>query len=362
MRVIVGLVDYDFQTNTSIKLCPPNLQIMKLANYYKVEQNKYCKIVDLNQQDFSGYQKIYFFSQQDHYPKVPQQFLRADNVIFGGTAFTNGEYVPFENEVIEYTLPKINVYSYILHQKYDDGIKSEVIEHLLDDSYYRMYAGKNKLPIPPITTRKRIYLYDKEFFYSDWQDIIQEIIQRKPSSIFRIHPIWCKTVTQFAQIRSINKLARTNDVILDFNVPLDEIYYLFKVYKKMFLANITKNVNVFLPFGGAYATGNLYRKDLIYKLNLLYSFWSNNIIIKVKYTEPPIGVNDPLMNLTKRIEAWANNQTKEQKSIKDMITKKGKKKSVQMEQLEQLLHFFPSSKTLFDQSMSSIRKGGIWRI
>ncbi len=34
---MIGLVDWDFQINTSMRLCPPNLEIMKLANYYKSE-------------------------------------------------------------------------------------------------------------------------------------------------------------------------------------------------------------------------------------------------------------------------------------------------------------------------------------
>ena len=308
---MIGLVDYDFQTNTSMRLCPPNLEIMKLANYYKSEQNKYCRLINLNQQQLSGYEKIYFFSQKDGTPKIPEAFLRADNVIFGGTAFTNGEYIPFENQIIQYTMPKINIYTELLHQKYNNGVKSKVISHFLDDTYYRMYAKNNKLPVPPVMMRKRVYLYDIDFFYPDWKDIIEDISARKPASILRIHPIYCNTVTQFGEIRSISKLSHSNDVILDLNVPLDEIYYLFKVYKKMFLANITKNVNVYLPLGGNFKTPIQYRKDLIYKLNLLYSFWSNNIMIKVKYKEANIGIVNPLSNLMKRIQLWANNDTKD---------------------------------------------------
>ena len=34
---MIGLVDYDIQVSTSSQLIIPNLEIMKLATYYKLE-------------------------------------------------------------------------------------------------------------------------------------------------------------------------------------------------------------------------------------------------------------------------------------------------------------------------------------
>ena len=95
-------------------------------------------------------------------------------------------------------------------------------------------------------------------------------------------------------MRNCSKLSRTDEVILDIPIPLDEIYYMLKKYKKLFLADITGNSQVFLPLGGNFPTKNQYIKDIIYKLNLLYSFWANKIIIKLKYQEPTIGYIDPI--------------------------------------------------------------------
>jgi len=39
--------------------------------------------------------------------------LRAQNIVFGGTGFTK-EYVPFENEIIDFTIPKPTIYKDIL--------------------------------------------------------------------------------------------------------------------------------------------------------------------------------------------------------------------------------------------------------
>jgi hypothetical protein len=61
---------------------------MKLATYYKNEENTFCRLIDLKEQELSSYDKIYFFSEQEKYPEIPDAFKRADNIIFGGTAFT----------------------------------------------------------------------------------------------------------------------------------------------------------------------------------------------------------------------------------------------------------------------------------
>ena len=357
---MIGLVDYDFQTEKSINLHPPNIQIMKLASYYKREENKFCKLVSLDDSDPDAYEKIYFFSQQEKYPNIPQNFLRASNVTYGGTAVTNGLYIPFKNSIIDYTIPRTHVYSEILKQKYNDGIRANIIKHILDDTYYRMYAGNNRLPIPPIIPKKRVYLYDVDIFYPEWKEILNTIIERKPTAIFCIHPIRCTTITQYSLIRNYPKFARTNKIILDLNVPLDQIYYLLKVYKKMFIADITTNSNVCIPIGGSFKTATQYRRDLIYKLNLLYSFWSVNIPIKTFYQYPKMGFKNPLANLEKKIEAWSNNLLKEKKTINEYLQKKNK--TIEEIELDELIKFIPSGKNLFNQTSTSIKNGGIWRI
>ena len=68
---MIGLVDYDLQTTSLTALIPPNLEIMKLANYYKTELNTFCRLIDLNENDLSGYEKIYFFSEQEGRITIP---------------------------------------------------------------------------------------------------------------------------------------------------------------------------------------------------------------------------------------------------------------------------------------------------
>lgn len=359
---MIGLVDYDLQTSSSINLTPPNLEIMKLATYYKLEENKFCRLVDLDESDLSTYDKIYFMSEGSYNPKIPETFLRADNVVFGGAAFTK-EYIPFENEIIDYTLPRLAIYQEFLKRKYQDGIKTKVISHILDDSYYRMYAGENKLPIPPINVRKRIFIYDKNIFYPDWQEIITELTNRRPSNIICIHPIICKTVSQFFQVRKFSKISRSNSIILDFDIPLEEVSCMLKKYKNYFLAEITENSNVYLSLGGSFNNEQKYIKDFVYKINLLYSFWSKKIPLKIIYQEPYIGEKDPIQHLSKMVEAWSTNDTKENKTLNERRPRANiKNNPIERQEQEIVIKRFPSASNLFNQTFNNLKNRGYWAL
>ena len=359
---MIGLVDYDLLSSPSSTFIIPNLEIMKLATYYKIEKNKFCHLLSLNETDLSGFEKIYFFSEKHYTPNIPEIYLRQSNVIYGGTAFTNGIYKPFENSLIDFTIPKISIYKEYLKSRYDDGVRAKVISNALDNTYYRMYANEH-LPIPPIMSNKKIILYDKNFFYPDWREIIEEISARKPSSIIRIHPIICKKLSEFFEIRHLTKIKRTIDVILDLDIPLNEVYYMLNKYKNQFKADITVTSNVYLQLGGNYATNFQYFKDIIYKLNLLYCFWSFDIPIKIKYEPCFVGFKNPLTNISRQIEIWTG--TKHRYNLERTINQKianKKKINICEEEKKLLLKFYPSAKDLFDQTYTSILKGGRWRV
>ena len=358
---MIGLVDYDLQTSTSIKLFHPNLEIMKLATYYRTEENLFCRLIPLDEEELSGYSKIYFFSESNRQPEVPPAFLRASNVIYGGTAFTNGKYIPFENSIIDFTIPRPLIYKEFLKQKYEDGIKAKIIAGILDNSYYRCYANE-KLPMPPIITGKQVILYDKEFFYPDWREILNEIISHKPSSIIRIHPIICKKLSDFFEVRNYPKLNRNNKVILDLDIPLEEVYYMINKYKNYFLADVGKTSSVYLKLGGTYATSFQYFRDFVYKINLLFCMWSSKIPIKIYYEPPHIGYKNPIANLSEKVESWADmtTGTNAEHTINDRIKKKTK--SIWEEERDLLLKFHPKEINLFTHSYNSISQGGRWRI
>ena len=360
---MIGLVDIDLQTSTATNLCPPNIEIMKLATYYKTEENLFCRLINLDETELTSYDKIYIFSEADTQPQIPEAFRRANNVIYGGTAFTKGIYKPFENDLIDYTIPRTFIYKPLLAEKYVAGLKDTVITHILDDSYYRMYAGESKLPITPLLPKHRMFIYDRDFFVPDWRNIIDKIIERNPSSIQPIHPIICKTINNYFGVREYNKISKNTTIILDLNIPLDDTPLLMKKYKNKFLADIRESSNVYITLGGTFDTRGQYLKDFIYKLNLLYVFWSQDIPLKIKYIKPQIGYTDPIANISRLVEIWTASNTNLTKSIHDRIPKDKKSTEIRPERSEgrAIIERFPSAKTLFYQTRETVKKGGFWK-
>ena len=360
---MIGLVDLQLQSWDKLQLCPPNLEIMKLATYYQREENKFCRIINLDERELGGYEKIYVFSESKDYITVPDAFKQATNIIYGGTAFTNGKYVPFENTLIDYTIARTNIYAGFLKDKYAAGLSETEVNRLLNNSYYRWHAGENELPVPAIKKRHRIYIYDRDFFQEGWRKVIDKIIHRNPSSIQFIHPAHYKKISDFLEVRENALIARGNDAYLDLNIPLRETPILMKHYKNRLLAVITPSSQVYLSLGGSLHYQSEYLKDIIYKLHLLYVFWSCGISLKIKYEEPTLGCYNPIIDLSKLISTWTQGETCNYKSIIERIPKDKKLTDVrpEREQLRIILEKYPSAETLFRQTFTTVKKGGLWK-
>lgn len=361
---MIGLVDLQLQSWPKPQLCPPNLEIMKIATYYQSEENKFCRLIGLEETELEAYEQIYVFSESKDFITVPEAFKRAKNVIYGGTAFTNGIYLPFKNKVIDYTLARPRIYSNFLKEKYNAGLLEELeITRLLNNSYYRWHAGEEELPLPAIKKRHRIYIYDKDFFQEGWRKIIDRMINRNPSSINFIHPAHYKRISDFLDVRENALIAKGNDAYLDLDIPLKETPILMQYYKNRLLAVITPSSRVYLSLGGSYHYQSDYLKDVIYKLNLLYVFWSCNIPLKLKYEEPTLGCYNPISDISKLITTWSQGETCHTKSIIDRIPKDKKLSEVrpEREQLRQILERYPTYETLFRQTTETAKQGGLWK-
>ena len=195
----------------------------------------------MDETELTNYDKIYIFSESKEFIKVPDAFLRAPNVIYGGTAFTNGIYIPFENKLIDYTIAHTRIYYNYLKEKRQAGLDDKQIGKLLDNSYYRWHAGENELPLPAINKRRRLYIYDINFFQNGWRNIINKIIDRNPSSIQFIHPAHYKKISDFLEVRENSLIAKGNDAYLDLDIPLKETPILMKHYKNRLQAVIVPN-------------------------------------------------------------------------------------------------------------------------
>lgn len=352
---MIGLVDYDIYQSKGFTLHPPNLEIMKLASYYKIEEHEFCRLVSLEETMLDGYDKIYFFSE-DRNISIPESFKSAKNVIFGGSAFNNGIYKPFDNSLIDFSIPRSYLYKDFLNDKYRNGVKTREINSFLDSSYYRMYAGEEQLPLPVVKRNKKIYIYDTDFCKSNWKELIEKIEKRNPSSIKTIHPIICYSLDDFRFVRAHTKIRRDNDVILNFNKNCQDFNEILNKNKNYFLGEITKTSKVFLPFGGTKQTSFEYCRDLIEILNLLYLFWSKGIKIKLKYIYPNKGIINPIENLSLFIERWSNDFS----SNKTLLEKIDKKKQ-EKEEFKLFMKFYSSQTFLFSQTYKMNEDRGYWK-
>ena len=343
-------------------LRPPNLEIMKLAEYYKREENKFCRLINLDETELSGYEKIYVFSENDNCISLPEAIRRAPNVILGGSAFTNRIYVPFEDELIDYTLPRTNIYAQLLKDKYAAGESEIVIGHILDDTYYRRFAGKAELPIPPIKKKKRVYIYDRDFFQEGWETIVNNIASHKPSSINFIHPAHFRRLTDFFNARENEIIAKSNDVYLDINIPLKETNYMMRKYKTRLRSLILPSSAIYLSLGGSYNYLIEYYKNYIYKLNLLYEFWANGIPIKIKYEIPTIGCYDPIRELSEFTALWTRSSKNTTQTIWERLPKTTELENIKMakEQLKKFTERFPQQSILFKQNQTMLQNRGRW--
>lgn len=360
---MIGLVDLQLQSWTKPQLCPPNLEIMKLATYYQTEENKFCRLINLDETELGGYDKIYIFSESRDFITVPEPFKRASNIIYGGTAFTNGKYIPFENKLIDYTLARPRIYANFLKEKYQAGLEESEINKLLDNSYYRWHAGTEELPMPSVYKRHRLYVYDIDFFQGEWRKVMDKMIARKPSSIHFIHPMKYNKISDFLEVRENALVAKNYDSFLNLNIPLKETPVLMKHYKNRLLAVINPSSQVYITLGGSFHYQSDYLKDIIYKLNLLYVFWSCNIPLKIKYEEPNLGCYNPIPDISKLIATWSQGETCMKKSILDRIPKDKKMSEIrpEREQVRIILDRYPSSETLFRQTRETTKQGGFWK-
>ena len=357
---MIGLVDLDlYQKSSSTSLYYPNIEIMKLASYYKIEERQFCRLLSPEENNLEAYDKIFLFSEQDRVD-IPMEYKQAKNIVYGGSAFTKKRYIPFENDLIDHTLPRTFIYKNFLAEKYQEGVKTKNIDTFLDSTYYRMYAGSDRLPIPAIRKRKRVVLYDRDFFYPDWEKMLNFISEKSPSKIVRIHPVFCSRLSQFFTLRSFTKFSRENEIVLDLKIPLEDLNTLFKKYELKFLADINNSSNVFFPFGDSLQGTIQYYQDLIYILNILYSFWAKDIQIKLKFIEPKIGFRNQITELSRVIENWSNLSTEGKKS--SSIIQKIKKNSIEKQQYEELIRYYPKIEELFHQTFNDLKDRRYWRV
>lgn len=353
---MIGIVDYDFM-KVKRGLPNPSLDAMRMAAYIKKElKESVFLLTDLA--TIPNCEIVHFFTDK-RLEELPLELLAYENVEFYGKYFQN--HIP---ELADYLIPDITIYNSIVQDKLLDCTVSENRAlSFFDSFYYRAKRGKAKLPIPPMASNKKVYIYDEDILaYDDCWEILDELLKRSPSSIYTINPICCRTMKQFLVLREdYEKISRGNKVFLDFFVPLHQLEVYFGKYKLKLLGEITKTAEVYVYLGKSYGVQSYYDtfyiKNLYYCLHLLFSYYSRNIPIKAALFYPTNGAINNYEIIYKIIERWANSKDYD-KTLTD-FTKSKKEK----EMLQKLIEKHPIMEQFMNKSKNSlIQTRGIWRI
>lgn len=353
---MIGIVDYNF-IKVKKGLPNPSLDAMKMAAYVRKEKKESIQLLP-NLELIPNYDKVYFFTNE-RLENLPMEVAIHENIEFFGEHFQNN--IP---TLADHLQPDISIYHDIIQEKLLDWeITEERALSFLDSSYYRAKRNGVRLPIPPMVSNKKVYVYDEDFLqYDDCWDILKDLLKRNPSSIHMIHPINCRTIKQFLYLREdFDKISRSNKVVLDYFVPLHQLETYFGKYKMKLLGEITKTAEVYIYLGKSYGSyayyDPFYLKNLYYCLHLLFSYYSRNIPIKVMTYIPTDGSINNYSTIYKIIERWANSKDYD-KVLTDCIYSKKEK-----ELFNKFIEKNPIMSQFINRSKNSlIKTRGIWRI
>lgn len=333
---------------------------MKLAEYLKKEKNIPCRIILPDEKNVNLYEKIYYCS--DIIEKIPGFLYECNKLEFIGEAYDDFD---FDDELIDYMIPRPEIYKEYLRTYCANGkVPLREIETFLDATYYQVWDEiGDQLPIPPIKKGKRIYLYDTKLIRDGIDEVFQEISERSPRTIKTIYPIRVKNFQQFLLVKEeLSELSETIDFIFDSSFSLFDLKNEIEKYQEELRAYIGYSTNFFIPFGGLKGVANTeigYSRDLFRALDVIYTFWSFNIPVKLKYIEPALGKNNTQERLHKYIEKWSINiSTKKGRDA--AIDRKGISKEIQ-ESCHRISLLMPRSHDFFVQTYNNIKKRGKWK-
>lgn len=116
----IGLYDSDF---SDFGIAPFNLEIMKLATYYKNKKEIVGLAPALSPEMYSNM----FYRKDYNNGHFDIEALNNPNIKYGGLAFTNNIYVPMEKS-IELSIPDTNIYSKLISSLQLSKLDSEALK------------------------------------------------------------------------------------------------------------------------------------------------------------------------------------------------------------------------------------------
>lgn len=310
-----GFIDFDLLNLKGYKnFVPPNLELMKLAQYFSQEEKQICRIITEDFSSLGAYEKVFVRADFSSIEDIKKILPPSQNIHFGGKSFTGGKYTPLRKSIIEFSRADPRLYNPLFKSWRERGmIKDELIQIYLRHIYYRLVLGNKILPLPVVgaVPWQNLILYDDDLLsIDDWDRKLQsQIADKKISRIHSVNPIKCPNLSAFRLFKEQPKFLSGTEVILDFNVPIQDQDYFIKEYRSFLQSYIAVNTPVYFYIGKDYSPTQFYSQDF-YEINLIKTIefmkriWKNSIPIKLKYYREP-EVKNPYDAIFQRVETWS---------------------------------------------------------
>lgn len=208
---MIGLIDQDAIFGKGNFF--PNVELMKIAAYYKNEREIVNFIDDFSPKNLKRYRKIYLRKDICDRKYLPV-FLNMPNVIAGGKAFNGGDYDPIPKKM-EGMFPDQTIY-YPLYRYYilKGRLTKTQVQTFLSSSFIR-FSDKGRLLTENYKkmidySKNRYFIVDDDFFACKEWDKIIPLFQKK-HYIFNYHIIY--------SIDEMKKFLNFNNEYPNFLVP-----------------------------------------------------------------------------------------------------------------------------------------------
>lgn len=194
----IGIIDADLLSRHRHRF--PNLACMKISGYYK-KQGEQARLL-LDYKEIENYDKV-FVSKVFTDTYVPEEVLRSNHIVYGGTGFYYDKAPPLP-ENVEHSMPDYDLYHEYIQNRIQLGENSRPYKFYTDYSIGFLTRGcfrrcdfcvnknskKSVLASPlgeflDIRRKKLCFLDDNFLACKDWEKILDEVMETGKRFQFR---------------------------------------------------------------------------------------------------------------------------------------------------------------------------------
>lgn len=356
-----GIIDCDLLSRSPTQFIP-NLEAMKLFFYFNRNVAKTKLIFDENYLDVCD--EIWIRKEYRDSP-TPRNLLKGQkNVNWGGQAFTDDLYVPFENLNIERAHPNFKVYNeYILEHMLTKKSWQNRFLRYIDFSFIRLFAGVEP-PFYEILEGSPLLVYDSELFeHKDYHTVYQEMLNRKPNLIEFSHPT---RITKPDQIESLIEIRERAGIekknfrqrmYIDLSLTENDFEYLMSQYIDSFKSY--PRFSIALPClnqdNRAFSSKEKAAQEFERIFNIIYTARSQGIYLDLIYIQ---NLTNPYDDAFKHFCAYVRTPYAWDKNLKEFAIRT--KTEGRTDTLFNFYYDEPRLQYLFYCSLKEAEQGGSW--